>query len=129
MTLHMSEAEAIALQERLTGKKPVKKKRASRRSNLEQSLEAQLKRIDVPEWMAEYKWHSTREWRFDFAWPDLRVAVEVEGLVRNATQGGHQNMKGYSDNCEKYNHAQLWGWQVYRFTNQHIKSGLSLIHI
>lgn len=102
---------------------PIKKKRASKRSKLEDSLSSQLVRIGVIEWREEYKFHSTRDWRFDFAWPDLKIAAEVEGLIHNATQGGHQTMKGYTENCIKYNEAALWGWQVYRFTNPMIKSG------
>ena len=109
--------------------KPKKKPNTTRRTKLEQSLTAQLERIDVPEWVEEYKFHSIRDWRFDFAWPDLQIAVEVEGLIHNATQGGHQTMKGYTANCEKYNEATLWNWQVYRFTNPMVKSGEAAVLI
>ena len=27
----------------------------------------------------EYKFHDTRRWRFDMAWPRLKIAAEVEG--------------------------------------------------
>lgn len=29
--------------------------------------------------VGEYRFHPAREWRFDFAIPDCRVAIEVEG--------------------------------------------------
>ena len=33
--------------------------------------------------VAEYRFHSGRDWRFDFAIPSRRVAVEVEGGAFN----------------------------------------------
>lgn len=32
-----------------------------------------------PEFVREHRFHPTRRWRFDFAWPDEKVALEVEG--------------------------------------------------
>ena len=118
----MSEADAIALQERLTGKKPVKKKRASRRSNLEQSLELQLQGMDLPEWKTDYRFHSVREWKLDFAWPDHLFAVEVDGTIRNG-QGDHQTTKGMTNDCQKQAEAMLWGWRLMRCTAPMVKSG------
>lgn len=62
-----------------------------------------------------------RRWRFDFAWPDLRVAVEIEGGLRvtgpyGGNIGGHNSPEGYAANCEKYNAAAELGWFVFRYT-------------
>ena len=27
----------------------------------------------------EYRFHPTRKWRFDYAWPENKIALEVEG--------------------------------------------------
>ena len=37
--------------------------------------------------------HPTRRWRFDFAWPDPMVAVEIEGGLYQS--GRHQSFKGF----------------------------------
>lgn len=76
-----------------------------------------------------------RDWRFDFAWPAERLAVEVEGgvghaVVRSATgkqiTGHHVHAQGYEDDCEKYAIALLFGWRVLRVTPKQIKSGRAL---
>ena len=62
-----------------------------------------------------------RKWRFDFAWPSRLVAAEFEGGIW--TGGDHTRGKRYQGDCEKYNQAGLLGWQVFRFTHDHIASG------
>ena len=54
----------------------------------------------------------SRQWRLDFAWPDRKVAIEIEGGVWS--RGRHVRPKGFIDDCEKYNAATLNGWRVYR---------------
>lgn len=69
----------------------------------------------------EWKFHPKRRWRFDFAWPDEMIAVEIEGGVYS--RGRHTRGAGYISDMEKYNEAQRMGWQVYRFTTDQAVSG------
>jgi very-short-patch-repair endonuclease len=69
---------------------------------------------DAPEPMAEHRFAPPRRFRFDFAWPDKLIAVELEGGVW--ARGRHVRGRGYESDCEKYNLAQSLGWSVYRFT-------------
>lgn len=78
--------------------------------------------LPLPE--QEYKFHHRRKWRFDFAWPKLKIAIEAEG--GQWTQGRHQRGQGFADDCEKYNHAAALGWFVYRFTTDQINNGEAL---
>lgn len=55
-----------------------------------------------------------RDWRFDFAWPKSKVAVEIEGGIW--THGAHVRGKHFESDASKYNAAQAAGWSVYRFT-------------
>lgn len=53
-----------------------------------------------------------RRWRFDFAWVDGMVALEVEG---GAFAGGaHTRGAHFRSDCEKYNEATRRGWRVLR---------------
>lgn len=74
--------------------------------------------VPLPE--KEYRFHPVRRWRFDFAWPDLSVAVEIEGGVW--TRGRHTRPLGYEADLEKYNTAALLGWTVLRYTPAMLKS-------
>ena len=62
---------------------------------------------------SEHRFASPRRWRFDFAWPVEKLAVEIDGLVWN-NRGGHQTVAGIMADCEKYETALLNGWRVYR---------------
>lgn len=55
-----------------------------------------------------------RDWAFDFAWPELKLAVEIEGGIWSG--GRHTRGKGFDEDCRKYNSAVKLGWRVYRFT-------------
>ncbi len=77
----------------------------------------------------EYRFHSTRMWRFDLAWVDLKVAFEKEGLPPRDGKSRHTNPEGYANDCEKYNIAQISGWVVIRGTSHMIKSGVALSHL
>lgn len=62
----------------------------------------------------EYKFHPVRKWRFDYAIPEHKIALEVEGGVW--TGGRHTSPKGFLGDIEKYNTATLMGWRLFRVT-------------
>lgn len=81
-----------------------------------------------------------RQWRFDFAWPDAMVAVEIEGgqgMMRPCPKcgerirmgGRHQTASGFVEDCEKYLAAAELGWQVLRFPSAWVKGGTVLEHL
>lgn len=66
------------------------------------------------ECVKEFKFHPVRKWRFDYAIPEHKIALEVEGGVW--TGGRHTSPKGFLGDIEKYNTATLMGWRVFRTT-------------
>jgi very-short-patch-repair endonuclease len=99
--------------------------RAARREALELSMLAHIKAGKLQDGMVrEHRFHDTRAWRFDFAWPGRRVALEVEGGTRSG--GRHTRPQGFEDDAEKYNEAALLGWLVLRVTGAQVKSGKAL---
>ena len=60
----------------------------------------------------QHQFHGSRRWRFDFAWPDHRIAVEIEGITPGG--GRHQRFMGFMADATKYEAAMLEGWTVYR---------------
>lgn len=69
----------------------------------------------------EHRFHPKRRWRFDYAWPSVMIALEVEGGVW--VKGRHTRGKGYEDDCEKYSVASAMGWVLLRATPGQIKNG------
>ena len=66
------------------------------------------------ECVKEYKFHPKRRWRFDYAIPNHKIALEVECGVW--TGGRHSRAQGFLGDMEKYNTATLMGWRVFRTT-------------
>ena len=65
----------------------------------------------------EYKFHPSKKYRFDFAFIDDFIAVEIEGGTFCRDQGSrHIRGVGYRKDCEKYNAAVKLGWRVLRYT-------------
>lgn len=60
----------------------------------------------------EFRFHPVRKWRFDYAIPDHKVALEVEGGA--FLQGRHTRPSGFLKDMEKYNTATAMGWKVVR---------------
>ena len=69
----------------------------------------------------EHRFWPGRRHRFDFAWPDLMVAVEIEGGIRSG--GRHTRGQGYINDLEKYNQATFMGWKVFRFATESVYNG------
>ncbi len=76
------------------------------------------------ECIKEHKFHPTRKWRFDYAIPRLKIAIEVEGGVW--TGGRHVSPKGFLNDMEKYNTATIMGWRVLRTIPDELCSNATL---
>lgn len=93
----------------------------SKRTELEDELAFQLRAAKLPKPEREFRFAAPRRWRFDFAWPDRKLAVEVEGGIWAA--GRHNRPLGMMADMEKYNAATLLGWRVLRVAAKHVHSG------
>ena len=98
-------------------------------SVLEDTLIAQIKAAKLPIPVAEYVFAKGRgrRWRFDFAFVDRKIAIEVEGGTW--VNGRHNRGAGFEKDCEKYTIAAVDGWLVLRFTGKQIESGWALVTI
>lgn len=75
---------------------------------------------NISDAIPEFRFHPTRKWRFDFAYPAHKVAIEINGGVWK--RGRHNRGTGYIKDLEKLNAAQILGWIVLQFTPQQMKS-------
>jgi very-short-patch-repair endonuclease len=116
----------------------------------EEALLLLMRAENLPEPKSQYRFYRGRRWAFDFAWPQKKVAVEVEGgtwgnpvtchacgkTVRRQTKKGrwytvreggrHNTGKGFESDVEKYTMAALLGWRVVRVTTNHIRKGQAI---
>ena len=78
----------------------------------------------LPRPVAEFRFHPVRRWRFDFAWPMHKVALEVNGGVW--TQGRHTRGAGAIKDMEKQNAAAVLGWRMLYTTPSGLCSGATV---
>lgn len=76
------------------------------------------KALGIQEPKEEYRFHPTRKWRFDFAWPEQKVALEKEGGAW--IRGRHTRGQGFINDLEKYSISAIMGWCVIRVTPQEL---------
>jgi len=77
--------------------------------------------VGLPRPVAEHKFHPTRKWRFDFAWPDHMLALEVDGGVWS--NGRHTRGSGRVKDMEKQTEAAVLGWRLMYCQPKEIRTG------
>lgn len=70
-----------------------------------------------PQPKQEHKFHPNRGWRFDFAFPEYWVAIEIDG-GQYRPKGSHNTATAIQRDCEKMNAAMRLGWRVLRYTTR-----------
>ena len=93
-------------------------------SQLEAELALQIKALGLPEPIREYQAIKGRKFRFDFAWLEHRLLVEVNGGTY--TKGAHSTGQGIARDYEKANLAVLQGWRVLSFDGKSVKDGTAV---
>ena len=91
------------------------------KSDVEAQFLFQIRALELPMPEREYRFHPVRKWRFDFAYPDRMLAIEIHGGVW--TQGRHTRGSGFTKDCEKYTEAAILGWRILHFTSTHVETG------
>jgi very-short-patch-repair endonuclease len=90
-------------------------------SDLEELFFMQIAALKIPQPVREFRFAPPRRFRFDAAWPSLKIAVEIEGGTW--VNGRHNRGTGFEADLEKYNLAVLSGWSVLRFSGAAVKGG------
>ena len=93
-------------------------------SELEEALLFQLRAVGLPLPVVQYRAIPGRRWRWDFAWPERKLLVEVQGGIW--IKSGHTTGTGISRDIEKNNAAVLAGWRVLFVTACMIEDGRAL---
>lgn len=121
---------SAALQPQLPGvpaRKPKKPKRLPRINVGEESFLFQVKLLQLPEPARNFRFHPVRKWEIDFAWPELRMGIEIQGGVWSG--GKHGRGSGIVKDMEKHNALLDLRWRVWMYTPGEVTRGEALQHI
>ena len=105
--------------------------RGRRRSQGELALARHIQWEGLPEPEEEFPFalEEGRKFRFDFAWPARKLAVEVDGgkhMIRRSRRDGRPVIVGDHNRPEdlaRQNLAALLGWRILRYTPKMVASG------
>jgi hypothetical protein len=81
----------------------------------------------------EWPVSNDRKFSFDWAWPEQKIALEIEGgiygrgkpcpMCKRKAVGAHTSIERLKSDMEKYNLAAMLGWLVLRARPEQIDSG------
>lgn len=116
---------ALAKSHRLKPEPKSKEQRNLERTKVKAAydkLHARVQRslIGLPNPDKEVLFHPTRKWRLDYAWPALKIGLEIHG--GNHSNGRHVRGAGFAEDRAKMNEAQLCGWLILECTPDNIPS-------
>ena len=78
-----------------------------------------LESLGLPEPEREYRFDAKRRFRFDFAWPEIKLAVEINGGIW--TLKPSHSRAGHIRDMEKLNLAAEMGWIVLQYEPKKIQ--------
>ena len=108
-------AKGLKVQEQIKPQKKIKIEKVSIEKQTIQLVLEQFKNKNlITDFVTELKFDEKRRFRFDWAIPELKLAIEYEGIFSKKSR--HTTVSGYSTDVEKYNLATTQGWIVLRYT-------------
>lgn len=102
------------------------------------SLDKQCRALGLPTPIAEYQFAKhlspsqlkaigqvkPRLWRVDWIFLEPKLAIEVEGGYAHG--GRHTSVKGFLQDCEKYNALNCLGFRLLRVTPRWVEEGIAV---
>lgn len=87
----------------------------------------QLELAGLPLPVPEYHFaRPERMWRFDWAYLDLKIAIEYQGGIYHADKSGHSTTKGLKNDYEKFTEASLRGWMLILIDSGSVRDGRAM---
>lgn len=123
--MRMTQEEFDAIQQR-RHLAPAKQRLASAKQHppggkaAELALRDSILEAGIPPPYREFTFHPTRDWRLDLAWPQFKLAIEIDGSV-------HRTKQRFASDIEKHNALMLAGWRYFRVTPADVKEGRAFL--
>ena len=95
-----------------------------KRTEVEDLLESQMQEAGLAGFVREYQAIEGRRFKWDFAFVEDRLLIEVQGAVW--VKGGHSTGVGITRDCEKFSIASANKWFTIPVTTDHVKNGKAL---
>jgi len=98
-------------------KKEIKPKKA--KPDLEGMLDMQLHSTGISGYRRQVRFHSKRRWKFDFAFEDIKLAIEIHGGTYS--RGAHSRGPHQRKDFEKWSIAGIDRWVILHFDTKDVQ--------
>jgi very-short-patch-repair endonuclease len=100
----------------------------------EEQLAFEIRASRLPEPVRQHRWATElvnangkrRQFKADFAWPEFRLLVEVQGGIWRPGGGAHSHPLNLERDIERQQCAALLRWYVFPVTTDDVKSGKAI---
>jgi very-short-patch-repair endonuclease len=103
--------------------KLARKIKRNKNERFENDLAMQIRAHKMPEPERQYRFAEPRKFAADFAWPGLRVLIEVQGGIWMPGGGAHSRPMNIERDVEKLQLAAIYGWTLVPVTTKQVKNG------
>jgi very-short-patch-repair endonuclease len=87
-------------------------------------LDRQCALAGLPAPVPEFRFHPVRKWRIDWAFPDRKLGIEINGAIY--VNGRHTRGVGVEKDMEKLAEAACLGWTILQVSPRHVRDGQAL---
>lgn len=101
--------------------------KSQQKINAVKILIAECRTHHLPAPIEEHKFHPSRKWRFDLAFPQPMIAIEIHGGIWSG--GRHTRGMGFENDREKMNEAQIMGWTVLEYSTGQVMDGVPILDL
>lgn len=98
-------------------------RRRGAQEQCEREFAFQCKALRLPEPIEQYQFAPPRRFKADFAWPQYRLLVEVQGGIWRRGGGAHSHPLDLERDIERTQHMALLGWWFLPVTTDEVRSG------
>jgi hypothetical protein len=83
--------------------------------------------LKLPTPQRNFRFHPTRKFEIDWAWPQYLIGVEIQGGIW--VGGAHARPMNIVRDMTKHNLLLDFGWRVWHFTPKEVIDGIAVQHI
>jgi very-short-patch-repair endonuclease len=100
---------------------PLQQLNKAKRETLEDEFSRKLRILRILEPIRQYRFSDKRRFLLDFAYPQLKLGIEIQGGTWMSNRSGHTSGAGVKRDCEKSNLAVTEGWDILYFTSDMVR--------
>ena len=101
-------------------------KKLPRHNSGEEAFQTFLRIFKARTAVRNFRFHPTRKWELDFAWPALKVGIEIQGGIFRPGGGAHSRPANILRDLAKHNALLDLGWRVWEVLPRDCRSGAAV---